>query len=53
MDPVTLTFYAIVCGALGVIAPGLGSLATRLIVGGAVGIVAAALLPIIRSQIGV
>tara|TARA_R110002074_G_scaffold202816_1_gene370685 strand:- start:206 stop:367 length:162 start_codon:yes stop_codon:yes gene_type:complete len=53
MDPVTLGFYAIVCAILGVISPGLGPTGTRLIIGAGVGLVAAAMLPLIRSSLGI
>ncbi len=52
MDPVTLGFYAVVCGALGVISPGLGTMGVRLIIGAVVGIVAAVSLPYIRTTFG-
>ncbi len=53
MDPVTLGYYAIVGAILGVISPGLGPMGTRLIVGAGVGVTAAALLPIIRTSLGI
>jgi len=53
MDPVTLGFYAIVCAILGVISPGLGPMGTRLIIGAGVGLVAAAMLPLIRTSLGI
>jgi len=52
MDPFVLIFYAVVCGALGLIAPNLGSPPIRLGVGAGIGVVAAALLPIIRGVLG-
>jgi hypothetical protein len=53
MDPVTLGFYAIVCGMLSVVSPGLGPMGTRLIIGAGVGLVAAAFLPFIRGSLGI
>jgi len=53
MDAVTLGYFAIVCGILGAISPGLGPMGTRLIIGAGVGAVATALLPIIRTSLGV
>ena len=52
MDPFALAFYAIVCGLLSFLAPNLGSAGIRLAVGAVVGILAAALLPIVRGAIG-
>ena len=49
MEPISLAFYAIVCGILSVVAPNLGGFLPRLIVGAGVGIVAAIVLPIIRQ----
>ena len=49
MDPVTLIFYALVCGLLGFFAPQLGRAPARFIIGAIVGIAAAAVLPIVRG----
>jgi hypothetical protein len=49
MDPVTLAFYALVCAVLSLFAPRLGGRTARLIVGALVGVLAAALLPLLRS----
>ncbi|MCB1335054.1 MAG: hypothetical protein KDK26_15735 [Roseivivax sp.] len=49
MDPVSLAFYAIVCGLLSLAGPMLGSAVRRLILGAIVGVVAAAALPTIRA----
>jgi hypothetical protein len=51
MDPVTLGYYALVCGALGVTAPRWRTPALRFLVGILVGLVAAALLPQIRQML--
>lgn len=50
MEPISLTFYAVVCGILSVVAPNLGGVMPRLIVGAVVGIVAAAVLPFVRGM---
>lgn len=52
MDPVTVGFYATVCGALSVAGPRLGTFLPRLLIGACVGIVAAMLLPVIRQGLG-
>jgi len=52
MDVIALTYYAIVCGVLGLIGPKLGAPITRLGVGAVVGIVAASSLPVVKSFLG-
>jgi hypothetical protein len=52
MDPISLGFYAAVCGALSAAGPWLGNLVVRFIVGVAVGLVAAAALPAVRGLMG-
>lgn len=52
MDTVTLGFYAVVCGVLSAVAPGLGNLLVRLGIGAIVGVVAAAVLPAVRAMLG-
>ncbi|MFV1874794.1 MULTISPECIES: hypothetical protein [Nioella] len=52
MDPVTLTFYAVVCGLLGLVSPNLGRPAIRLGIGAVVGLIAAGALPTIRASLG-
>jgi hypothetical protein len=52
MDPISLAYYAAICGVLGVASPWMGSLPVRLIVGALVGIGAAALLPQVQALIG-
>ena len=49
MDPITLSFYAVVCGALSIVAPNLGGFIPRLAIGAVVGIVAATVLPLARG----
>lgn len=53
MDPVTLSFYAIVCGLLGLAGPTLGRPARRLVIGAIVGLLAAGALPYLRASLGV
>ena len=52
MDIVALAFYALVCGVLSIAAPQIGSPAKRMVIGAGVGIIAAAVLPVIRSALG-
>ncbi|WP_425093842.1 hypothetical protein [Tropicimonas sp. S265A] len=52
MDIVALGFYAVVCALLSLMAPDLGGRWQRLAIGAAVGVVAAALLPVLRSVLG-
>ena len=52
MEPISLAFYAVVCGALSVVAPNLGGFVPRLAVGAVVGIVAALVLPFLRGMMG-
>jgi|GEM_PF-689341 hypothetical protein len=51
-DPVGLVFYGLVCGALAAFAPLLGTRPRRALIGAVVGIVAAILLPVLRSATG-
>jgi hypothetical protein len=52
MDPISITFYAVICGILSMVAPNLGGTISRLGIGAIVGILAATILPIIRSTMG-
>jgi len=52
MDPIALGFYAVICGLLSLAAPGLGRPVLRLGVGAVVGILAAAVLPVLRAAMG-
>ena len=52
MEPISLAFYAAVCGLLSVFAPNLGGAVPRLAVGAVVGIIAAAVLPSLRGMMG-
>jgi hypothetical protein len=51
MDPISISFYAVVCGLLGLVSPAMGSYLPRLGVGAIVGIVAAILLPYLRQMV--
>jgi len=53
MDPITLVFYAVVCGCLSVAAPKFPGMPIRLGVGAGVGILAASVLPYLKDMIGV
>lgn len=52
MDPISLTFYAVVCGTLSAASPVVHSLPVRLVIGAVVGLVAATLLPFIKLNMG-
>ena len=52
MEPISLAFYAAVCGILSVVAPNLGGVVPRLAVGAIVGVVAATVLPLLRGMLG-
>lgn len=49
MEPISLVFYAVVCGILSIAAPNLGGFLPRLVVGAGVGVLAAIVLPIVRQ----
>jgi hypothetical protein len=49
MDPVGLTYYALVCGGLAVLLDRIPGRVTRLCVGLAVGAISASILPFIRT----
>lgn len=52
MDPVTMTYYAAICAALGYGAGGLRSKPARVALGVVVGLAAAVLLPSLRGFFG-
>ena len=52
MDPIAIVFYAIICGCLSLFAPNLGGMAPRLAVGAVVGVLAAILLPVLKTMAG-
>ena len=49
MEPISLGFYAVVCGVLSAASPRLGGFLPRLLTGAVVGVIAAALLPVIKG----
>lgn len=53
MDPVSLGFYASVCGLLGLAGPKLGAAPIRLGVGALVGVLAVSVLPHVKTLLGV
>ena len=52
MDLTAIAWYAAICGALSALAPVFGGRMTRIIVGAAVGILAASLFPLAKTMIG-
>jgi hypothetical protein len=52
VDPVTLAYYAMICGCLALASPRWTKMRMRLMVGVIVGVVAALLLPVLRGAIG-
>lgn len=52
MDPVSLGFYATVCGVLGLAGPRLGRAPVRLAIGALVGVVAVTVLPYVKTLLG-
>ncbi len=48
MDIIAVSYYAVVCGVLGLASPRLGMPVLRLIIGCVVGVLAATLLPAVR-----
>ncbi len=52
MDPISISFYAVICGLLGLVAPRLGGVIPRLATGAVVGIVAAVVLPFLKGLMG-
>ena len=52
MDPVSLGFYATVCGLLGLAGPKLGAAPVRLGIGAVVGMIAVTLLPWLQGLLG-
>ncbi len=53
MDPITLGFYAIVCGGLSAVAPRVPRLPLRLAIGAVVGLAAASLLPFLKGAMNI
>jgi uncharacterized membrane protein YeaQ/YmgE (transglycosylase-associated protein family) len=52
MDWLPIVFYGVICGALAAAAPSMGTAMGRIIAGGLTGVVAAVVLPYIRSMLG-
>ena len=52
MEPISIVFYAVICGLLSVFAPSLGGMVPRLAVGAVVGVVAAVILPVLLGAMG-
>jgi hypothetical protein len=52
MDPVTMVYYSVICGCLGYGSPRVSPGILRVVLGVAVGMVAAALLPMLRRATG-
>ncbi len=53
MDPITILYYATVCGALAAFGGRAGGFLQRLGLGVVVGLAASAVLPILRTVLGV
>lgn len=49
MDPISIVFYAVVCGCLGAAGPKLGAFPVRLAIGATTGVIAAIVLPMIKG----
>ena len=52
IDVTAIAWYAAICGALAALAPTLGGVSRRIIVGAIVGILAATVLPFLRTMMG-
>jgi hypothetical protein len=52
MDPVTLAYYGLICGALAATSPRIPSGFLRVLIGIVVGLAAAGALPSIRAALG-
>ncbi|MEW9615324.1 hypothetical protein AB3G45_15980 [Shinella sp. S4-D37] len=52
MDPVNLTYYAVVCGGLAAYSPTLTNRIVRLVLGFGVGALSATLLPVVHFVLG-
>ena len=52
IDATAIAWYAAVCGVLSALAPNFGGKIVRIVIGGIVGIIAATVLPAIRSMTG-
>lgn len=52
IDGTVIAWYAVICGVLSALAPSFGGRLVRLAAGGIVGILAATVLPLVRSLTG-
>ena len=52
IDAIAIVWYAAICGTLSALAPAFGGRALRLTAGAVVAVVAATVLPLVRSMIG-
>ena len=50
MEPISLVFYAVVCGLLSYFAPNIGGAMPRMAIGAGVGVAAAAVLPLVHGM---
>lgn len=53
IDGVAIVWYAAICGALSAFAPSFGGRGVRIGAGAVVGILAATVLPLVKSMIGI
>ena len=53
VDSTAIVWYAAICGALSALAPSFGGRALRIGIGALVGIVAASVLPMVKSMMGI
>lgn len=53
MEPISLVFYAVICGLLSLFAPNLGGALPRMAIGAIVGIGAAICLPFVKGMMGI
>ena len=52
IDATAIAWYAVICGVLSAFAPSFGGRVVRIVIGGIVGIVAATVLPMVKSLMG-
>lgn len=53
MDPVTMVFYGVICGVLALVSISFRNRWARLLLGAVVGVIAAAILPLLRGMVGI
>jgi len=51
MDPISMAYYATICGLLGVASPWLGRISVRFVLAAIVGLIAAGALPYVRGTL--